>query len=68
LIASERPIEVPVLALDFARMDPQGEIRVDLGGRRERVYQLFLAQDYRPALRTQAFEDAIWQAREADAQ
>jgi len=68
LIASERPIEVPVLALDFARMEPQGEIRVDLGGQRERVYQLFLAHDYRPALRTPELEDAIWQAREADAQ
>lgn len=68
MIASERPIEVPVLKQDFARMEPAGEVRIDLGGGRERVYQLFIAEDYRPAVRTEAFEDAIWQSRRADAQ
>lgn len=63
LIASERPVEVPVMAYDFERMDAAGEIRIDLGGGRERVYQLFLAEGYRPAVRTEAFEDAIWRAR-----
>lgn len=68
LIASERPQEVPVMAYDFARMDPAGDIRIPLGGGRERVYQLFIAEDYRPAIRTEAFEDAIRESRAGESQ
>lgn len=64
LIASERPMEVPVMAFDFAQLDSAGDIRIDLGGGRTRHYQLFIARDYRPVLRTEAFEDAIRLSRE----
>lgn len=66
MIASERPMEVPVMRFDFAQMDSAGEIRIDLGGGRERHYQLFIARDYRPVLRTEAFEDAIRLSRESE--
>lgn len=65
LIASERPLEVPVMAFDFERLEPAGDIRIDLGGERTRHYQLFIAQGYRPAVRTEAFEEAIRLSREA---
>lgn len=65
LIASERPLEVPVMAFDFETMEDAGDIEIDLGGGRTRHYQLFIAENYRPVLRTEAFEDAIRVSREA---
>lgn len=65
LIASERPIEVPVMTRDFGRMDYIGDVVIDLGGGRERVYSLFIAEDYRPLPRTDAFEAQIEAERRA---
>jgi 4-amino-4-deoxy-L-arabinose transferase-like glycosyltransferase len=65
LIASERPLEVPVMAFDFAQMERAGDIRIDLGGGRERHYQLVIARDYRPVVRTDQFEEAVRLSREA---
>lgn len=59
LIASERPHEVPVMARDFGRMDYTGDVMVDLGGGHQRVYALFIAYDYQPVPRTDAFEAQI---------
>jgi hypothetical protein len=60
LIVSERPIEVPLIAWDFERFDPAGEIVIPLGGGRERRYQLFEAEGYAPLPR-----DADYEARVA---
>lgn len=65
LIASEREQEVPVLARDFDRMDYAGDIVIDLGGGRQRVYALFIAEDYRPVPRTPTLETEIEAEREA---
>lgn len=65
LIASEREQEVPVLARDFERMDYAGDIAIDLGGGRQRVYALFIAEDYRPVPRTPELEVEIEAEREA---
>ncbi|GGB66303.1 ArnT family glycosyltransferase [Glycocaulis alkaliphilus] len=65
LIASERPMEVPVMAFDFASLERAGDIRIDLGGGRERHYQLFIAEGYRPVVRTDQFEDAVRLSRQA---
>lgn len=65
LIASERPHEVPVMARDFGRMDYTGDVIVDLGGGHQRVYALFIAYDYQPVPRTDAFEAQIEAERAA---
>ncbi|MFN3834709.1 MAG: ArnT family glycosyltransferase [Glycocaulis sp.] len=65
LIASEREQEVPVLARDFTRMDYAGDIAIDLGGGRERIYALFIAEDYQPVPRTPELEAEIEAEREA---
>lgn len=59
LIVSERPEEIPLMARDFARFDPAGEIRIPLGGGRERVYNLFLADGYDPIARDAAYEAQV---------
>lgn len=65
LIASEREQEVPVLARDFNHMDYIGDLVIDLGDGRERVYALFIAEDYRPLPRTPDLEAEIEAEREA---
>lgn len=56
LIVSERPAEVPVMARDFATLEPVGEIRIPIGAGRERHYQLFMATGYQRQPRDEAFE------------
>ncbi|MFW6413095.1 MAG: ArnT family glycosyltransferase, partial [Oceanicaulis sp.] len=66
LIASERPEDVPLIEGDFDRVEPVGEIAVDIGGGRERRYALFLAQGYAPVTRDAAFEARVRAMRAGD--
>jgi len=65
LIVSERPREIPLMARDFARFEPAGEIRIALGGGRERVYGLFLAEGYDPLERDAEYERQVESWRES---
>lgn len=65
LVVSERPQEIPVIRRDFERFERFGEITVDLGGNRERHYDLFLAQGYERQERTAEYEARIAREREA---
>jgi 4-amino-4-deoxy-L-arabinose transferase-like glycosyltransferase len=65
LIVSERPDEIPLMARDFARFDQVDEIRMALGGGRERVYRLFLAQGYAPLERGAEYEAQVEDIRAA---
>ena len=65
LIVSERPDEIPLMARDFAIFESAGEIRIPLGGGRERVYRLFMAHNYTPLDRDEAYEAQVEQWREA---
>lgn len=56
LVVSQRPFEAPLIAEDFARFEPAGEIVIALGPTRTRRYQLFLAEGYAPVRRDEAFE------------
>ncbi len=56
LVVSQRPFEAPLIAEDFARFEPAGEIVIALGPTRTRRYQLFLAEGYAPVARDDAFE------------
>ncbi|WBQ13454.1 glycosyltransferase family 39 protein [Hyphomonadaceae bacterium BL14] len=56
LVVSQRPFEAPLIAEDFARFEPAGEIVIALGPTRTRRYQLFLAEGYAPVPRNAAFE------------
>jgi len=56
LVVSQRPFEAPLIAEDFARFEPAGEIVIALGPTRTRRYQLFLAEGYAPVPRDAAFE------------
>ena len=64
LVVSERPEEIPVIRRDFERFERFGEITVDLGGDRERHYELFLAQGYEREERSAAYEETIRSERE----
>ncbi|MGJ3232097.1 MAG: ArnT family glycosyltransferase [Oceanicaulis sp.] len=64
LVVSERPGEIPLMARDFERFGPAGEIRIALGGGRERVYNLFLAEGYAPLPRDAAYEARVERWRE----
>ncbi len=46
LIVSERPREVPIMARNFNRFEPAGNIVIELGGNRKRRYNLYLAQGF----------------------
>lgn len=65
LLVSERPEEIALMARDFARFEPAGEIRVPLGGGRERVYRLFLARSHDRVERDAQYESRVeaWRAR-----
>jgi len=65
LIVSERPDEIALMARDFARLEPAGEIRIALGGGRERVYRLFLGEDYAPLERDAEYEARVEDIRDA---
>ncbi len=65
LVVSERPREIPLIARDFDRFEPAGEIRVPLGGERERVYRLFLAQGHDRVARDGDYEARIDAWRDA---
>ncbi|MEQ8403935.1 MAG: glycosyltransferase family 39 protein [Oceanicaulis sp.] len=65
LIVSERPEEIALMARDFARFEPAGEIRIPLGGGRERVYNLFSASGFNPLERGADYEAQVEDWREA---
>lgn len=64
LLVSERPEEIALMARDFARFEPAGDITVALGGGRERVYRLFLAEGYERLPRDASYEAQVetWRA------
>ena len=69
LVVSQRPFEAPLIAGDFARFEPAGEIVIPLGPTRIRRYQLFRAEGYAPVERDAAFEArarALVEASRAD--
>ncbi|MBI1264713.1 MAG: phospholipid carrier-dependent glycosyltransferase [Alphaproteobacteria bacterium] len=69
LVVSQRPFEAPLIAGDFARFEPAGEIVIPLGPTRIRRYQLFRAEGYAPVERNAAFEArarALVEASRAD--
>ena len=63
LIVSERPREVPLMQRDFARFDAFGDVRIELGGGRERHYQLFIAQGHNRLDRDRDYEAWVRQIR-----
>ncbi|MCC5996289.1 MAG: glycosyltransferase family 39 protein [Oceanicaulis sp.] len=56
LVVSTRWRETALIAGDFARFEPAGEIVIALGPTRERRYLLFRARGYDPVTRDDAFE------------
>jgi len=65
LIVSERPDEIALMVRDFARFESVGEIRIALGGGRERVYRLFLGEGYDPLERDAEYEAQVEAIRDA---
>lgn len=62
LIASVHPNLRPHMRSDFARFEPAGQVRIDLGKRGNgcpisRVFQLYIGEGYSPAERTRAWEN-----------
>lgn len=59
LVFSERPREHARIAADFARLEPKGEIVIDLGGGKERRLAVFSAYGFAPLPRGPEYE-ARW--------
>jgi len=63
LVVSERPWEAPLIAWDFEQFAPAGEIIIELGGNRQRVYALYRAQGYARQVRDADYEIRARQAQ-----
>lgn len=64
LVASHRPLDTHRMREDFEVFEPAGEIRLPIGGGRERVLTLWRAEGHVRVPRTEAYE-ARWAAEDA---
>lgn len=64
LVVSHRPLDTHRMREDFAVFEPAGEIRIPVGGGRERVFTLWRAQGHDRVERTAAYEQR-WAGEDA---